>query len=218
MNSASSWPIWTWDGPNIASASSSTARNIGPTRASAAVTSSALPIWRHSVGRSSTSVATCCAPPRWSSAVSAQRLRQQDALAGGDGGDGGDGATGGAYDKGPALKGTGPRREDLEVNARHAPGRVACRGSRLLRLVGDDRLGGQEQPRDRRGVLQRRTGHLHRVGDAGLEQILVLTGLGVQAMSGGKVAHLLGDHARLQPGVERDLLERSFQRHLDDIG
>src|ERR1700722_12370260 len=150
MNSASSWPIWTWDGPNIASALSSTARNIGPTRASAAATSSALPIWRHSVGRSSTSVATCCAPPRWSSAVSAQRLRQQDALVRGDGGDGGDdGDDGDCANRrrirqrpGPS-KGPGLVVEDLEVHAAHAPGRVACRGSPLLRLFGARRLGGQ---------------------------------------------------------------------------
>src|ERR1700693_5793170 len=151
MNSASSWPIWTWHGPNIASASSSTARNIGPTRASAAATSSALPTWRHSVGRSSTSVATCCAPPRWSSAVSAQRLRQQDALAGGDGGDGGDDGDRANRRRirqrpGPS-KGPGLVVEDLEVHAAHAPGRVACRGSRLLRLVGDDRLRGEGQGR-----------------------------------------------------------------------
>ena len=34
----------------------------------------------------------------------------------------------------------------------------------------------------------------------GLQQILVLTGLRVQADTGRSVAHLLGDHARLQPG------------------
>jgi hypothetical protein len=37
----------------------------------------------------------------------------------------------------------------------------------LLRLVGDDGLGGEEQRRDRRGVLQRRAGDLGRVDDAG---------------------------------------------------
>ena len=65
---------------------------------------------------------------------------------------------------------------DLEVHTAHAAGRVARGCGRLLRLVGDDGLGRQEQRRDGRRVLQRRTGHLDRVGNAGLEQVLVLTG------------------------------------------
>ena len=43
-------------------------------------------------------------------------------------------------------------------------------GRLLLGLVGDDRLGGEEQRRDRRRVLQRRAGHLGGVGDAGLQR------------------------------------------------
>ncbi|EUA22771.1 60 kDa chaperonin 1 domain protein [Mycobacterium xenopi 3993] len=37
-------------------------------------------------------------------------------------------------------------------------------------------------------------------------------------MTGGQVADLLGDHTGLQTGVERDLLQRSLQRQLDDVG
>ena len=53
--------------------------------------------------------------------------------------------------------------------------------SSLLRLVGDDGLGGEEQRGDRRGVLQRRAGHLGRVDDAGGDQVDVLAGRGVEA-------------------------------------
>jgi hypothetical protein len=54
---------------------------------------------------------------------------------------------------------------------------------RLLRLVGDDGLGGEEQRRDRRRVLQRRAGHLGGVDDAGLDQVDVLAGGGVEAVA-----------------------------------
>src|SRR3984957_2251934 len=107
---------------------------------------------------------------------------------------------------------------DLEVHTAHATGRVAGGSRGLLRLVGDDGLGGQEQRRDGRRVLQRRTRHLDRVGNARLEQVLVLTGRGVQAGSGRRVGDLLGDNARLEPTVEGDLLQRSRQRHADDVG
>src|SRR5439155_18770825 len=121
--------------------------------------------------------------------------------------------------KSPAPKGAGLSRwTDLEVHAAHAAGRVARRSARLLRLVGDDGLGGQEQRRDGRRVLQRRAGDLHRVGNAGLEQILVLTGLRVEAVTRRKVRHLLRDDTRLQATVEGDLLERGRQRNADDVG
>jgi hypothetical protein len=41
----------------------------------------------------------------------------------------------------------------------------------LLGLVGDDRLGGEEQGRDRRRVLQRRAGDLGGVDDADLDEV-----------------------------------------------
>ncbi len=75
---------------------------------------------------------------------------------------------------GPGFFGKGL---SLEVHAAHATGRVAHGSGGLLRLVGDDGLGRQEQRRDGRRVLQRRAGDLDRVGDAGGEQVLVLVGL-----------------------------------------
>src|ERR1700744_4515743 len=106
---------------------------------------------------------------------------------------------------------------DLEVHTAHATGRVAGRSGGLLRLVGNDGLGGQEQRRDGSRVLQRRTRHLDRVGHARLEQVLVLTGRGVEPNTRLGVGNLLGDDAGLQPAVERDLLQRSRQRHTHDV-
>ena len=51
---------------------------------------------------------------------------------------------------------------------------MAGRRRLLLRLLGHHRLGGEQQARDRRGVLQRRAHDLGRVDDAGLQQVLVL--------------------------------------------
>ena len=53
----------------------------------------------------------------------------------------------------------------------------------LFGLVGDDGLGGEEQRRDRRRVLQRRAGDLGGIDDAGLDQVLVLAGGGVEALA-----------------------------------
>ena len=47
------------------------------------------------------------------------------------------------------------------------------RGLLRLGLLGDQGLGGQQQPGDRRRVLQRRAHDLGRVDDAGLDQVLV---------------------------------------------
>ena len=47
----------------------------------------------------------------------------------------------------------------------------------------DERLGGEQQRRDGRGVLQRRAHDLRGVDDAGLDQILVVVGERVEALS-----------------------------------
>ena len=87
-----------------------------------------------------------------------------------------------------------------------------------LGLVGDDRLGGEEEGRDRRRVLQRRAGDLGGVGDAGLHQVLVLTRAGVQAVGTLEVLDLLDHDATLETGVHRDLLERLLERTCDQPG
>src|SRR6266545_2296905 len=118
---------------------------------------------------------------------------------------------------GPARQARPSRvRTDSEVHAAHAA--VAGGGRRrvLLRLVRDHGFGGQEQRGDRRGVLQRGTGHLGRVDDARGEQVHVLPGGRVQTVAVVQVADLLHHDATLETGVDRDLLERSRQRLLDD--
>src|SRR3546814_717235 len=71
----------------------------------------------------------------------------------------------------------------------HAARHAAARCASLFGLVSDEHLGGEEQGCDRRCVLQRRTGDLGRVDDAGLEQVLELAGGGVEA---GRALFALG--------------------------
>ena len=97
--------------------------------------------------------------------------------------------------------------------------RRAWRGAALFGLVHDDGLGGEEQGGDRGGVLQRRPGHLDGVDDAGLEQVLVLAGGGVEALVGLlQVAHLVDDDATLEAGVDGDLLQRLLDGPGHDAG
>src|SRR5687767_7097187 len=51
----------------------------------------------------------------------------------------------------------------------------------LLGLVGDHRLGGEQQRRNGRGVLERGAGHLGRVDDAGLGEVFELLAARVEA-------------------------------------
>ena len=99
----------------------------------------------------------------------------------------------------------------------HATRGVTGRCRVLLGLVGDDGLGGEEKARDRRCVEQSGTSHLHRVVDTSGEHVDVLTGRGVEAVSGGQVAHAVGDNTGLEARVERDLLERSIHCDPNDV-
>src|SRR5919202_4191227 len=101
----------------------------------------------------------------------------------------------------------------------HATAHVAARsrGSGLLRLVGDDGLGGEEETGDAGGVLQRRPGHLRRIDDPSADEVDVLAGRGVEAVTALEPAHLLDHDAAFEAGVDGDLLERGLQRHLDDV-
>src|SRR5690625_4504671 len=103
------------------------------------------------------------------------------------------------------------------AHAAHVVATAGSGGSRL-RLVGHDGLGGEEQSGDRGGVLQCGARHLDRVGDASLEQVLVLTALGVEPLARGQVTDLLHHDAALEAGVDGDLLERGVHRDLDDVG
>src|SRR3954447_1359574 len=119
----------------------------------------------------------------------------------------------------PGRTGTALRGQQLDsevhVTAGHAA--AAGRGRSLLRLVGDNRLSGKEQRGDRRGVLQRRAGHLGRLHNARLEHVDVFTRRRVQAVVGRQRADLLRHDAALEAGVDGDLLQRRGQCDLDDV-
>src|SRR5713226_8504099 len=88
----------------------------------------------------------------------------------------------------------------------------------LLLLLHHHALGGEEQSRDGRGVLQRRAGDLGGVDDAGRDQILVLVGLGVVAeVELGRLLHLPDDDRALGTGVLNDDPDRLLERAADDL-
>src|SRR3954466_9047037 len=128
--------------------------------------------------------------------------------------------TGAARRSGPPLPGSaGTTRElDSEVHAAHAAVAAGHGRSVLLRLVGDDGLGGEEERRDGGGVLQRRAGHLGGVDDPAGDQVHVLAGGGVEAPANLGVADLLRDDATLVAGVDGDLLQRRLERDAHDVG
>ena len=105
----------------------------------------------------------------------------------------------------------------LEVHTAHAT--VATRSSRscLFGLLGNNDLSGEEEAGDRRCVLQRRARDLGRVDDARGDQVDVLAGLGVEAVTWLELRNLLCHDAALKAGVDRDLLQRSAERRPDDL-
>src|SRR5207253_6247559 len=88
----------------------------------------------------------------------------------------------------------------------------------LLLLLHHHALGGEEQSRDGRGVLQRRAGDLGRVDHAGQDQILELAGLGVVAVVElGRLLHLPHDDGALGARVLHDDPDRLLERAADDL-
>src|SRR5437879_10530811 len=88
----------------------------------------------------------------------------------------------------------------------------------LLLLLHHHTLGGEEQSRDGRGVLQRRAGDLGGVDDAGRDQILVLFGLGVVAeVELGRLLHLPDDDRALDTRVLNDDPDWFLERPADDL-
>src|SRR6266581_1114086 len=86
------------------------------------------------------------------------------------------------------------------VHAAHATRHAGTRTSLLWRL-GDDRLRGEDVLRDRRGVLKRRANHHRRVGDPGLDEILVLVRLDIEPETLRAVADLVDDDRAFEAGV-----------------
>src|SRR6266545_2659806 len=101
------------------------------------------------------------------------------------------------------------------VHAAHAARHAGtCR--LLLGGFGDDRLGREDVLRDRRRVLERRANHHRRVGDAGLDEVLVLAGLDVQAETLGGVPDLVDHDRAFEPRVVGELPHRLLERADDD--
>src|SRR5688572_29746061 len=106
---------------------------------------------------------------------------------------------------------------DLEVHAAHAA--AGHRRSRLvLRQLAHRRFGGDEQAGDRRRVLERGTDDLGRIDHAGLGQVLVDLGLGVEAhLLVIAVEQLARDDGAVEAGILGDLAHRRLERAADDV-
>src|SRR5438552_14756693 len=85
-------------------------------------------------------------------------------------------------DSSPATD-RGPGGWSSVIHAAHAAHAAGWHTGRALGLrpVADHRLGGDQQPRDRGGVLQRYPHDLGRIDDPGDDQVLVLARLCVEA-------------------------------------
>src|SRR4051812_41231690 len=116
---------------------------------------------------------------------------------------------------GPSGRPFGDAGEELElVRVSVAAGGL---GLVVLGLLDHGRLGGQHDRRDRRGVLQRRTGDLGRIDDAGLDHVDPLTGRRVEASPVALGPDLRHDHGALVPGVRSDPTRRLGERATDDL-
>ena len=87
------------------------------------------------------------------------------------------------------------------VHAAHAATRHAATSAGLLGCLGDDRLGGEDVLGDRRGVLERRANDHRRVGDPGLDEVLVLAGLDVEPVTLRRVPDLVDDNRAFEAAL-----------------
>ena len=84
-------------------------------------------------------------------------------------------------------------------------------GLLLLRDVRDQRFRGQDHRGDGSGVLERRAGHLGGVDDALLEEVTVVAGKGVVAVTGLEALDVLDDDLTGCTGVVGDLACRGLE-------
>src|SRR3954467_3780171 len=87
----------------------------------------------------------------------------------------------------------------------------------LLRLLRDQRLGGEHEARNRRRVLDRRAHDLRRVDHAALDEVLVLELRGVEAERARAVLDLRAHDRAVDAGVTGDLTQRLLERAADDL-
>ena len=102
------------------------------------------------------------------------------------------------------------RRAGSEVHVTHVGHAAAGTGALRLRLLGDHRLGGDQQAGHGRGTLQGDTHDLGRVDDAGLDQVGIFAGLGVEAPSGRRLlsSSLPAIDGTVGAGILGDLTDR----------
>src|SRR5919109_178623 len=99
----------------------------------------------------------------------------------------------------------------------HAAGRHAWGRLLLLREIGDDRLGGEEQARDAGRVLEGRARHLGRIDDPGHEHVDILALLRVVAVARLELADSLDDDRAFLTSVDGDLTQRLLERAAQDL-
>src|SRR5712691_6648081 len=87
----------------------------------------------------------------------------------------------------------------------------------VLRLLGDQGIAGEEQRRDRGGVLQRRSRDLGGVDDAALHEVFELARLGVVPLVAVQFEHLFADHSAVHASVVGNLSRGSTAGSHNDV-
>src|SRR3954451_750704 len=104
------------------------------------------------------------------------------------------------------------------THATHATARGTTRRSLPLGTLGNHRLGGDQQRRNRGGTLQRTAYNLSRVDNPGRDQIFVLAGLRIVAIGVSIIAQHLASHDRaVLTGILGNLPEWSLKGTADDL-
>jgi len=113
------------------------------------------------------------------------------------------------------------KRTRLVVHSAHAAhaaaGRAACRGLVLLRQLGHDAFGREEQAADGGRVLQRGAGHLGRVDDAGLDQVGIFAGRDVVTLVALAVLDLVDDDGAFSARVLDERAQGLLDGAADDL-
>src|SRR5687768_6823745 len=106
----------------------------------------------------------------------------------------------------------------LEIHsAAHAAVAMAASRFLLLRDVGHDAFGREQERGDGRGVLEGEARDLGRVDDPRLDHVLVLVGRGIVAVAAILLLHLGDDHRAVLAGVRGDLAKRFLERALHEL-